>query len=889
VQPGEASPGSLSAGIRKPAIADYELIRVIGRGSYGDVWLARGITGSLCALKVIWRDRFSDVRPFDREFRGLKQFAALSHGDPGQMAVLHIGRSEAEGYFYYVMELADDASRGRDIDPGTYVPNTLREVRARRGRLPAKEVVAIGIAVARDLASLHRRDLVHRDVKPSNIILVSGVAKLADIGLVAPAASAQTYVGTEGFIPPEGPGALTADVYGLGLLLYELATGLDRRDYPRLPDDLAALPDRRDLLALNEVLVAAGDPDPAARPADASALLALLVALQEPAHDARRPLGVSAWGWAAAALAVLLVGGLLIRHRGMAVVERDGDSGREAFSGGISPTDKSIAVLPFTNLGDSKEDNFFSEGIQQDILTHLSTISALRVVSRPTVLRFRDSSKSPQEIGREISAAYILVGSVRRSGSMMRLDTQLINTATNAQVWAKSFDRNVDDVFAIQSELSQTIAEALQARIAPQEAELLNARPTDNVAAYDLFLKGQRVWDNAPAVEDGVREQRKFYQAAVDMDPKFARAWSALAGVDGFMVNYALDTSPERVAKGRTEAAEAIRLAPDSPEIILGQGDFILLADRNFPRAAEYYKRVISLEPNDGVAHSDLANTLTMEGRHKEGLAELRIAASLDPGNTDVESNLLEELRATRHFAEALECDARIVAADPTNLSLGYEYAELKFATNGDKRPVEAFFAGLGPAKEALPEVRALHKEWCFVTADLKGYIKIDEDRNLKPFYTPRTPAEQAIESATVHLLDSDPEGAKARLGTFHDELKAQLAREPNNDRVCNNLAGIEAILGNRDEALRLLQRGTELALDLHDDRVADIVTWRRAQIFSLVGDKDAAIAELKGMLERPAYYTANELRYSASYLPLHGDPRFEALVADPAYGRPLF
>lgn len=397
------------------------------------------------------------------------------------------------------------------------------------------------------------------------------------------------------------------------------------------------------------------------------------------------------------------------------------------------------------------------------------------------------------------------------------------------------------------------------------------------------------MWDDAPAFDDGVNAQEKFYQAAVDLDPKFAKAWSALAGVEGWIINVALDTSPERMAKGRSAAAQAPRLAPDSPEIIVGQGDFISHADRDYPRAAEFFKRVIRLEPNNGEAHSRLADALQHRGRYAEALAEQRTASALDPANSDIETNLRDELKACRYFADALACASRIVAADPTNLARGYEFAELKFAATGDGRPVEAFFAGLSPAQSAVPEVRALKKDWCFNTADLKGYLRIDEDRNVKPYYTPMVPAEQAIESAIVHILNSDPQGARIRLGTFADELKAQLESEPSNDRVCSNLAAAEAVLGNRPESLRYLQRATELALNLHDDYMVYIITWRRSVIFSLLGDKDASIAELTSMLSHQSEFTVNELRASCSYLPLHGDPRFEALVADPKYTKPLF
>jgi WD40 repeat protein len=264
----------------KPIIPDYELLRMIGRGSYGDVWLARGVTGLYRAVKLVWRERFIDLQPYEREFKGLREFAAISLSESRQLALLHVGRNDAAGFFYYVMELADDLDTGRDIDPDRYVPHTLKAVQERKGRLLAPEVVGIGVELARGLGGLHARGLVHRDVKPSNVIFVGGAPKLADIGLVTVATSAQTFVGTEGFVPPEGPGTPAADVFSLGKVLYEAVTGLDRHDYPRLPADFGALPDRKELLELNEILIRACDPASAQRYTDAAALLDDLLLLQ---------------------------------------------------------------------------------------------------------------------------------------------------------------------------------------------------------------------------------------------------------------------------------------------------------------------------------------------------------------------------------------------------------------------------------------------------------------------------------------------------------------------------------------------------------------------------------------------------------------------------------
>jgi WD40 repeat protein len=271
----------------RPAIPDYELIKRIGQGSYGDVWLARGVTGLFRAVKVVWRERFSEPQPFEREFKGLREFMAVSLIEAHQMALLHVGRNDDAGFFYYVMELADDAETGREIDPERYVPLTLREMRVRRGRLPAERCIALAAELARALAGLHARNLLHRDIKPSNVIIVGGVAKLADIGLVVSASEATTFVGTEGFVPPEGPGAPSADVYGLGKLIYELSSGRDRTDFPSLPLDLESLADRKTLLELNEIVTRACDPSPALRYADGGAMLQDILLLQA-GHSVRR-------------------------------------------------------------------------------------------------------------------------------------------------------------------------------------------------------------------------------------------------------------------------------------------------------------------------------------------------------------------------------------------------------------------------------------------------------------------------------------------------------------------------------------------------------------------------------------------------------------------------
>ena len=261
-----------------PRVPDHELIRRIGRGAYGEVWIARTVTGAYRAVKIVHRQSFDHDRPFEREFEGIQKFEPVSRTHDSQVDILHVGRGE--DYFYYVMELADDQATGGQINPDNYRPRTLKSDLLFHSRLSFEECVSIGIALTTALEHLHENGLVHRDVKPSNIIFVNGVAKLADIGLVTGVDTTRSYVGTEGFAAPEGPGTTQGDLFSLGKVLYEMSTGKDRQEFPELPTNLRELPEREGLLELNAVIAKACRHDPRDRYPNAAAMRADLELLQ---------------------------------------------------------------------------------------------------------------------------------------------------------------------------------------------------------------------------------------------------------------------------------------------------------------------------------------------------------------------------------------------------------------------------------------------------------------------------------------------------------------------------------------------------------------------------------------------------------------------------------
>jgi TPR repeat protein len=312
-----------------PHVPDHHLLRRIGVGAYGEVWLARNVMGTFRAIKVVYRDNFSDARPYEREFAGIKAFEPVSRSNESLMNILQVGRGDQDDYFYYVMELADDADQQFPIkppasdfhfDPETYAPKTLSTELRRLGRLPVETCLQLGLSLNRALGHLHRHGLLHRDLKPSNIIFVHNIPKLADIGLVTGVAEARSYVGTEGFIPPEGPNSRQADLYGLGKVLYEISMGKDRSDFPEPATTLGHDSDSEPLLELNAIILKACATDRSERYQSTDEMHVDLVRLQNgksirQARRLERQLALLARAGIVAAIATIVASGAFLYQR----------------------------------------------------------------------------------------------------------------------------------------------------------------------------------------------------------------------------------------------------------------------------------------------------------------------------------------------------------------------------------------------------------------------------------------------------------------------------------------------------------------------------------------------------------------------------------------------
>lgn len=551
--------------------------------------------------------------------------------------------------------------------------------------------------------------------------------------------------------------------------------------------------------------------------------------------------------------------------------------------------DKSVAVLPFTNMSEDKDASaFFSDGIHEDILTNLALVRELRIVSRTSVMQYRDTKKSMKQIAAELGVAYILEGSVRRSGNKVRVTGQLIHAATDEHVWAKSYDRDLTDIFTIQSELSSQIAEALKAALSPEEKALIARKPTENPAAYDLFLRARDILNregNTPAARS---RQISLLQSAVELDPAFAQAWGELAASCAYWYFLSFPDMDAYMARAKDAIERALKLAPDDPEIYGSLGTYYYYGFRDYVRAAEQYEKRAKLQPNSPVVFNSLALIQRRQGRWAQSLANARRASELDPANISYLRNLLATQRAGRRWDEALATQRRIITLLPGDLQAAYFLAYGHFLATGSTREGEAFFAQMKPEQFNSPLGIELRKNWAGSVGDFAEAVRLDK---LQPYYdedgTPHY--EQAFGAAFNHYALGDKAAAKARLGDIPAELRALLVREPKSVRLWAFLSGVEAILGNEAEALRCGERSVELLPESKDALDGVSYAAYRATTYDFVGEKDKALAEYARLFRTPSTVLMNVHEFKRGYSTLHGNPRFEALLNDPANNAPLF
>jgi TolB-like protein len=550
--------------------------------------------------------------------------------------------------------------------------------------------------------------------------------------------------------------------------------------------------------------------------------------------------------------------------------------------------EKSLAVLPFTNMSEEKDSAFFTDGIQEDILTNLALISELHVVSRTSVMQYRNTTKSIRQIAQELGVTYLLEGSVRRAGNKVRVTGQLIRASTDEHVWARAYDRELNDIFAIQEALASEIAGALKAAITPEQKTFIAARATTSVDAYNNYLRAREiaVWSGVDRITKP--ELDRLLQAAVQLDPNFVPAWVMIARVNLRAYNaVSIGGDQSFLDAGQAAVANAVRLAPGDPTVINAQGRAAQAAGDTVAARA-FYEHALQLAPGDVEMLISLGNLASVERRWADTMSFFKRAHALDPRNPVVLWAEYNGLVSLRRFDEATPIVRLLVELQPDSFEAAAALAIIPFFAHGDRSEMEALFARLTAAQQEDPKVVAAKLNWYYhATGDAKAYVALRDQRGTDNNFAEDDSTLQYAEALVV-LGQRDRAVAMAR--PLIDKLKARSAAEPLNYNVLSSLSYAYALVGDHDSTIATADRSLAMVKPTDGLLKQFSVRLNVAIVYGWVGEKDKAIDVVGSYKGVPVgrFFNPMSLHNDIDFYPMRGFPRWEALLADPAVNEPL-
>lgn len=550
---------------------------------------------------------------------------------------------------------------------------------------------------------------------------------------------------------------------------------------------------------------------------------------------------------------------------------------------------KSVAVLPFTNLSEDKGTAYFADGVHEDLLTQLALLGELKVVSRTSVMEYRDTKKNARQIAAELGVGSLLEGSVRRAGNQVRITAQLVDARSDKHLWAKSYDRELTDIFAIQSELATEIARALKVSLTPRDRAQLGRRPTENLEAYELFLRHRQLDIQTVTLgTDRTFEQRiDLLSRAVKLDPKFALGWAKL-GVDEARVRFFYgDPSNARLDRARSAIDRALSLAPDDMEVRLQLGYLYHYGYQDFGRAARYVEDLLKLAPNHVEMLAQLSYLRLRQGRWADANALLEKALSIDARNVNAAVQLRQNLLYFRHFDEALSLQRRIIELSPGNLEQeALLYLIERFKTGS--------FASYDAWRNALTAAEARKFEMVWSNDLFRALDNRDLETALRLLESPPKQGEAAVagwfvDSSRAFVLLAL--GRRAQAIKFArsklPEARETLRRTPDDRNLQYDVLMYLAILGERSAALTEFQRWRDSSRVRSDAYLAqDVMAWE-AHIFAALGDRERALRVIARVAKEPNAWW-EYTRIDPPLASLWDDPGFLAIVNDPANNAPL-
>src|ERR1700682_4007769 len=544
--------------------------------------------------------------------------------------------------------------------------------------------------------------------------------------------------------------------------------------------------------------------------------------------------------------------------------------------------DKSIAVLPFENLSEAKENAYFADGIQDDILTNLSRIGDLKVISRTSVMSYRGKPTTMREIGKTLGVSTILEGSVRREGNRVRVTVQLINATNDEHIWGSNYDRVLTDVFAIQTDLAHEIAEALQAKLSPVEKEQMGRKPTQNTDAYFLYVQAHDIFNRTDKLRDDIVRAEGLYEEAVKKDPTFALAFAGLGMVENWTYR-SLDPTPARRDKAKAAVDSAIRLRPDLPEARLALGFFYYYCDRDdqhYQRALDEFGVAQRSLPNNADVYLAIGAIERRQGKCAQSTANMEKAAALDPKNAWVLQNLSFNYEANRDFETAEKILDRGLAVAPQSFAIRGLKAKLALEWKGDASVSEKFLsevpAGVDPEGiVTLSRINILILQRRF--AEALQLVKKMPKETVHGEGTAPTP--KAFFEGILHFMLGEKDKARADFERARVIVEESVRDVPDDPGRHAQLGAIFAGLGRKEEAIREGKRAVELLPESKDSFEGPQVTVALAQIYCWTGEKEQALQLIEHSLSTPNGITVPLLTLDPVWDPLRSDPRFIALL----------
>ena len=890
--------GALRSDDESPVqFGDYELLEEIGRGGQGVVYRAhqKGLNRTV-ALKVISLGQWASKAHVKRFRREAEAAARLDH--PGIVPIHEVG--EREGSCYFSMQFIDGGQLDEVVRDA---PMSIRQ---------AAELIG---KVARTVHYAHQHGILHRDVKPGNILLdQKGEPHLTDFGLARLVESESSVtrtldiLGTPSYMAPEqatGKNAeLTSatDVYGLGGVLYQLLTGhppfaggatyetikllLDTD--PRPPRQLNPKIDRE----LSTICLKCLEKNPQRRYPSALALAEDLEHWLNHEPIQAKPSGVftHARKWVrrnpSTAVLVTLLVALAI---GLSVTVWNRKS--------VPLIPRSVAVLPFENLSDDKENAYFADGIQEEILTRLASIAGLKVISRTSTQQYRNKPRNLREIAKQLGVVNIVEGSMQKAANQVRVNVQLINAQTDSHLWADTYDRKLTDIFGVESEIAKAIAATLQAKLTGSEERALAVKPTNNPEAYDAYLRGlsldTRNYGSSYSQELEIKAAAS-YERAVQLDPNFAAAWARLSYADAQIYN-ADDSNPARGEAAKHAAEQALKLAPNSPETLVPFGSYQTSMLRDFEGAKATWERVHKMVPGNSEALSGLGSAARNEGHWDESFSYYEQALTLDPRNVRILMNAAYTYVIARRFPAALKLYDRVLDITPNDLGVTATKAGI-YQAQGNLAEAASLLSGIDEhtASEFAFQKKAVQLQ---LERNFGELARLLQARLTKNHYSEVEKADYQLWLAFAQVWGGDTAGGRANAEQACNTFE-QFYRDQRDDTGYNvtgfglamGLSEAYALLGEKDLALKLAEHAVTRKWRFPvAPAEAPALKEYVATIQALVGENTRAISTFTELLQTPYNSFMNgpipitraSLRLDPTLDPLRSDPRFQKLCEE--------